>query len=332
MRLSNYGAAALGITRIGQENGRVLRTISMAGFGGFGAPPPGTRGDFTTMAASNWLNEGCLRGTATLADGSRDPSPGSSFCQCMYGTADRISTVNKNSADFRTGSARWACQIAAEYNFPPWSDDSLLLQIIASGGKADPLKSLPVPEKIAAYRSMLQNVGEKELGIPGVASYKLKNAAGILEQAGIVPAGTFAAAGATINASRTPEEHAADMRAKADTDLYLMVGQRAPDPATDPNGALRYAAAVEENNFRAQNPCPVGVRSPQYGIDENGRAKCGGRRFTGVRPGVIPSPFTPAQLKQMEDALNPPKQSAMPTGLLVGGAVAVVAALFLLKK
>jgi hypothetical protein len=128
------------------------------------------------------------------------------------------------------------------------------------------------------------------------------------------------------------------MRAKADTDLYSMVGQRAPDPATDPNGALRYAAAVEENNIRAQNPCPVGVRSPQYGIDQNGRAKCGGRRFTGVRPGVIPQPFTPAQLKRAEDALNPSSgggdgsEKKMNTGLLIGGGLAVVAALFLLKK
>ena len=341
MRFNDYGAAALGITRRGTEDGQVLRTISMAGFAGFGAPPPATKADFTTYAASNWLDEGCLR-SGKRADGTSIAAPASSFCQCMYGEADRISTANKNSSDFRNGSPRWACQIAAEYNFPPWTDDSLLLQVVASGGKADPLKSLPLAEKVAAYKAIIQNVGEKEIGLPGIASFKLKEAAGVLEQVGAVPKGTFAAASTALNI----DAYRGQVRARSDKDLVALIAQfqqNPPDPATNTENAAMYAAAIEENNFRAANPCPPNMqRTVRFGLDADGRAKCDQvsvRPLTGGRPDAL---FL-TQIQMPPNLLiggggaggggsSKPGASAMPTGLLIGGAIAAAAAIFLLKK
>lgn len=149
MRMGNYGAmAALGITRVGDNDTGIVRQISMAGFG---ALPQGN--DPGPDHESNY------RPNFPCAKDMNVKAPWSTYCGCMYGDADRISSDKKSSDDFATGSARWACQKTAEINLNPWTCEGILSTVTLSMGKADPLRHMDTAAKLAEYRRCAEKVG-----------------------------------------------------------------------------------------------------------------------------------------------------------------------------
>jgi hypothetical protein len=173
MRMSNYGAmAALGITRVGGDDG-VVRQISMAGFGGLpqgDAPNPDHESNVNP-------NTGCAKSTGGTA-------PYSTYCGCMYGDKDRISTDKKNADDFATGSPRWACQTAAQTVGKPWNCAGVITTWLLSGGKADPLRHMSPAAKLAEYKRCTVQEWDR---IKNVVEPVLPGAKAALQAAGFLP-------------------------------------------------------------------------------------------------------------------------------------------------
>jgi hypothetical protein len=82
MRLSNYGAAALGITRIGQEDGRIVRTISMAGFNAY-----------SPVVSNKWCDVGTF-------DAMPKDAGYTAYCDCMY-PPDIAAAANAECKNYR---------------------------------------------------------------------------------------------------------------------------------------------------------------------------------------------------------------------------------------
>lgn len=281
--------AALGITRVGDDrSGRAVSLGQYGRFAGFGAAKPTTLEETKDYYASTWLDEGCKRGS----------TPGmarSNFCYCMWGDADYLGEQRtkdedgkwKENADvnFRSGSPGWACQMVSGYLGNPWTDENILIQIVGSGGRADPFTGLSVADRIKAYKKLIESVGDKEIGIPGVLSFKVKDVGGMLEKWGVVPAGSLTGGSASSPQATATVENASPSLENA----RPWIG------ATNP--WLKKALANDAWSLRVAGQDSVARRLlPEFLIDTT----------------------------KEEETSN--------TALLIGGGVAILALVFLLKK
>lgn len=153
MRMSRYGAmAALGITRVGDDNG-VVRQISMAGFRGFG--DMGTAGRECDPKFYQAMKD--------------DGGPGwSAYCECMFGlNTNEIKTcLNWNDSSWFT---------------PPWSCEAKLW--MAARG-ANPFRNRAEFDSCAAAEAADQAKRDELLGKIGTAVWEKREQ--IVQKAGEV--------------------------------------------------------------------------------------------------------------------------------------------------
>ena len=314
MRFSNYQTrAALGITRTGTTDGR---TISLAHYGVIGA------GDDPKVG----YHESNVTGGTQCPKDSSGKAPYSRYCACMYGEKDRISqpTPDRQGGawNFALGSPRHACQTAAELNFAPWSCEGVILTLVGSAGKADPLRhlngTLTTGPKGAEYKRCAEQTAEKlKQFVPGIRT--------TLQTMGLIAPDSVPGTGGGSTPITDPTAYKNRLMAMTDSELVAVP----QDPYV-----------IEEIGYRRANSCGAGrARQMAWSYAADGRPACklsridyiGGGGLPSLPPGIIAPPgalppvITPD--KKDKDAAE-----GMPTGLLLGGAAVAVAAFFLLKK
>lgn len=125
MRMSRYGAmAALGITRVGDDNG-VVRQISMAGFRGFGA-----------LHTSPVYSRTCTPGPTGTN------TPWEDYCNCMFGqgTQDSKNCVASGATRlFKPNEEPWTClariRMLNDYGLNSFIDPAELQKCAAEADK-----------------------------------------------------------------------------------------------------------------------------------------------------------------------------------------------------
>ena len=307
MRMNNYGSlAALGITRVGDDKSGIVRQISMAGFGVIGA------GD---NPAVPYHESNVTAGTQCAKDNT-GTAPWSRYCGCMYGEADRISTDKKGSGDFRTGSARWACQTAAEANLTPWNCEAVIFILLSTGGQADPLRhlsgTLTSGPKGAEYRRCAEKV------VDTIEKF-YSGARPALEAMGVLPRSS-ASQPVTGGAIADPAAYTEHVKALSDATLATY----ASDPYVD-----------AERAYRAANPCAVGYARNSTSYAADGRPTCKATRMIGVGPVRPTLPITipiGGSVPKDTGGSDASGGKSIPTGAIVGAAALAVAAVFFLKK
>ena len=303
MRFNAYQTrAALGITRTATADGRSIY------LGGFGALPQGDAlgPDHESNVTANTP---CQKVEKGLFGGG---SSWSAYCGCMYGETDRISqpTAERQGGawNFATGSSRWACQTAAEWNLKPWSCEGIIATLVGSGGKADPLRhmsgTLTTGAKGAEYkRCAAQTVEKLQQFIPGIRSQ--------LQALGLIAPDAGQDPGTGTTPIQDPSNYKNALMAMTDSELV-----------SKPKDEF----VVAEILYRSQNGCGAGRARQMAGTyAEDGRPACKVSRIDYIG-GALPT-LPPVVMPRKDEA-----KEGLPTGLLLGGAAVAVAAIFLLKK
>lgn len=337
--MKSYGTfsdyAALGITRRGTDDGRVINTISMAGYGYRGFAGAATD---TSKIPNAPDIPGRKGGQCDKAYYKAEKAAGragwSSYCECMFPEGE----ARNACYDTIRGRACWGAPnnwcVGGPANCngkgywcggekDPMTCDGKLDMLIYSLGKANPFEN---NEELffcarAAGRWAIEGLKALNINVPAEGA------------APPPPAEQKKQASVSLDAA------AADARGQSDEDLRKQLDVFrgvVPDPNSNPDGAIFYAAYVAEFNFRAQNLCPgLGYRDYRFGIGSDGRPNCGGsRRRAGGPITLIKPPFDQKQLEDLTKRNTPGGGGgAGPnTALIAGGIAVAVAAIFLLKK